>query len=228
MKKLCCVLFACALLLCGLALAEPAVIACVGDSLTYGVKPNTMGEQSENAYPTVLNGLLGEDYDVQNYGKPGSTLTEKGVCYRNRDGYQKSLDAAADMYIIMLGTNDANVKCEWDAALFESDLGDMVDAYRAASPDATVYLMAPPAVFMESASGPFAINEDLLRGELRDIVARVASEKETGYIDLFAATEGHPEWMGGDGVHFLDEGYLQLANIVYEGIREDAAKVSGL
>ena len=227
MKHAFAILLACVMLLTGLALAEPAVIACVGDSLTYGVKPNTMGEQSENAYPTVLNALLGEDYEVQNYGKPGSTLTEKGVCYRNRDVYQESLDAAADMVIIMLGTNDANVECEWDAALFESDLNDMVDAYRAARADTIVYLMAPPAVFMESASGAFVMDADLLRGELRDIVSRVASEKGTGYIDLFAATEAHPEWMGGDGVHFLDEGYLQVANVVYEGIREDAAKLIG-
>ena len=85
-----------ALTVCAYA-ADEVVIACVGDSLTYGVIPNTAGKQSESNYPAVLNQLLGEGFDVQNYGKPGSSLTENGVCYRNRDGYQLSLDAAAQM-----------------------------------------------------------------------------------------------------------------------------------
>ena len=226
MKRWFAMLLVCALLLGMSALAEEVVIACVGDSLTYGVIPNTPGKQTENPYPAALDALLGEGYDVQNYGKPGSSLTEKGVCYRNRDGYQLSLDAAADMYIIMLGTNDANKKAEWDAALFESDLMDMVDAYRAASPEAVICLMAPPAVFPDAATGETAMNGELLGGELRDIVKKVAAGKETGYIDLFAATEDHPEWVGGDGIHFLDEGYAQIANIVYEAIVGDAAKLA--
>ena len=216
MKRILTCLLICALLLSGLALAEGKVVACVGDSITYGVIPNTAGKQTENNYPAVLASLLGEGYEVQNYGKPGSTLTEKGVCYRNRDGYTASLNAAADVYIVMLGTNDANRKNDWDAALYESDLKDMVDAYRAANPETAVTLMAPPAVFPDSATGETQMNLDLLRGELRDIVQRVADEKQTGYIDLFAATEDHPEWFGGDGIHPLDEGYEAIAGIVYE------------
>ena len=227
MKKLMAVLMMGVLLLCELATAEETVIACVGDSLTYGVIPNTAGKQTENPYPATLDALLGEGYDVQNYGKPGRSLTEKGVCYRSQDVYQETVDAAADMYIIMLGTNDANKKAEWDAALFESDLTDMLDDYRKANPDTVIYLMAPPAVFPDAATGETAMNEELLRGELRDIVAKVASEKDAGYIDLFAATEDHPEWIGGDGIHFLDEGYLAIANIVYEAIVGDAAALVG-
>ena len=224
MKKLTLILLAllCVALCLPAALAEGVTIACVGDSLTFGVVPNTAGAQTETPYPAALAALLGEGYDVLNYGKPGSSLTENGVCYRNRDGYPKSLEAAADMYIIMLGTNDANKVNEWDAALYESDLNDMVDAYRGANPDAVIYLIAPPAVFPDAKTGETAMNEELLSGELRDIVVRVAEAKQTGYVDLYAATEGHPEWVGGDGVHFLDEGYRQVGEIVYEAVRADA------
>ena len=210
-----------ALAVCACA-ADEAVIACVGDSLTFGVIPNTAGKQSESNYPAMLNQLLGEGFDVQNYGKPGSSLTENGVCYRNRDGYQLSLDAAAQMYIIMLGTNDSNPANEWDAALFESDLKDMVDAYRGASPDAIICLIAPPELFPNQETGEYALNEELLRNEICPIVARVAQEKDAKYIDLLAATEDHPEWIGGDGIHFLDEGYAQIAQIVYDSIKDDA------
>ena len=202
--------------------AQEVVIACVGDSLTYGVIPNTAGKQTENPYPATLNALLGEGFDVQNFGKPGSSLTENGVCYRNRDGYQLSLDAAAQMYIIMLGTNDSNPGNEWDAALFESDLTAMVDAYREVNPDAVICLVAPPEVFPDESTGECAMNEDLLRNELRAIVESVAQEKDAKFIDLFAATEDHPEWIGADGIHFLDEGYVQVGQIIYDNIQEDA------
>lgn len=192
-------------------------VACVGDSLTYGVIPGTPGKQTEANYPAALAELLGEGFEVQNYGKPGSSLTENGVAYKNRDGYEASLAAAAQVYIIMLGTNDANADNAWDAALFEGDLGAMVDAYRAASPEALICLMAPPEVFPNE-EGVTQMNEELLRGELREIVKRVAEEKGARYIDLFAATEGHPEWIGGDGIHFLDEGYAQIAQAVFDGV----------
>ena len=201
--------------------SEEIIIACVGDSLTYGVIPNTAGKQTENPYPMVLDQLLGEGFDVQNYGKPGSTLTEFGPCYRNRDAYQPSLDAAAQMYIIMLGTNDSNLGEKWDAVAFENDLKDMVDAYRAVNSEAIIYLIAPPEVFPNAETGEIQMDEGLLRNEIRSIIEGVAQEKEAKYIDLFAETENHPEWVGGDGIHFLDEGYMQIGQIIYENIKND-------
>lgn len=213
-----------ALIMCAsVAIAQAdVVIACVGDSLTYGVIPNTAGKQTEHPYPAVLAELLGEGYDVQNYGKPGSALTENGVCYRNRDGYQLSLDAKAQMVILMFGTNDSNPKNTWDAELFESDLANMVDAYREANPDAVICLMAPPENFPDASTGEPAMNEALLRGEIRDIVSRVAQEKDALYVDLFAVTEDHPEWFGDDGIHLLDEGYVQMGHAIYDVIAEAA------
>lgn len=202
--------------------ADDVVIACVGDSLTFGVIPNTAGKQTESNYPATLAALLGEGFDVQNYGKPGSSLTENGVCYRNRDGYQASLDAAAQMYIIMLGTNDSNPANEWDAALFESDLQAMVDAYREVSPNAVIYLVAPPAMFPDQTTGEYALDEERLRDEICPIIERVAQEKDVKYIDLHTATADHADWVGGDGIHFLDEGYAQLAQIIYDGVKDDA------
>ena len=229
MKKLALLLCSAAFLTAGLsALSEGGtVIACVGDSITYGVIPNTPGKQTNRNYPAVLAEHLGEGFEVLNFGKPGSSLTEKGVCYRNRDGYPLSLEAKAQVYIIMLGTNDANKDAEWDARLFESDLKDMVDAYREANPDAAIFLMAPPAVFPNTATGETAMNVDMLGGEIRKIVQDVAEEKQAGYIDLFAETEGHPEWFVGDGIHPTDEGYEAIGGIVYESVKDTAAKANG-
>ena len=51
------------------------VVACVGDSITFGAgtkKPAT------DSYPAQLAGLLGEKFDVKNFGVSGSTLLKNG------------------------------------------------------------------------------------------------------------------------------------------------------
>ena len=202
-------------------------IACVGDSITYGVIPNTPDLQSDMPYPAVLSALMGDGFEIQNFGFPGATMTEKGMCYRDLEAYPRSLAAAADLYVIMLGTNDANRYLEWDAALYEGDLSDLVDAYRAASPGAVIYLMSPPAVFPNTETGDMLMKAELLGGELRQIVARVAAAKAAGYIDMFAMTENHPEWFVGDGFHPVDEGYRQMGRIVCEAILPDAETLGG-
>lgn len=45
-------------------------VACVGESLTYGAG------HTESAYPLVLQSLLGEEYEVKNFGAGGRTATE--------------------------------------------------------------------------------------------------------------------------------------------------------
>ncbi len=50
-------------------------VACVGDSITFGAG---VKERNKNSYPKVLAGLLGEKYDVRNFGVNGATLLKKG------------------------------------------------------------------------------------------------------------------------------------------------------
>ena len=194
-------------------------IACVGDSLTYGVIAGTEDAKGVN-YPGVLSELAGDGYEVLNLGIPGCTLTETGRCYLRQDAYQQSIDAAADMYIIMLGTNDSNQHERWDAEAFEEALNKAVDAYRAANPEACIVLMAPPTVLSEKLSGGFQMDVSLLEGTIRETIKRVSEEKDAVYIDTCAKTTENREWIGEDGVHFTQEGYEAFAGFVYENIKD--------
>lgn len=49
-------------------------IACVGNSITYG----SGTRQFQNSYPGLLSQLLGEGYDVRNFGISGRVLLNKG------------------------------------------------------------------------------------------------------------------------------------------------------
>ena len=198
--------------------AQPYTIYCIGDSLTYGVIPNTAGKRDVN-YPEVLAGLLGEGYEVVNLGKPGRSLTEGGVCYLKVPEYQQSIDAAADMYIIMLGTNDANLWEKWDAEAYEHDLNMVVDTYKEANPDTIIVLIAPPTVLPDESTGKIMMDKSLLEGFIHDTVQKTAEEKGALFLDMYAQTTEHPEWIGADGIHFTQEGYEAFGQFVYDGIK---------
>ena len=199
--------------------ADDFTIYCIGDSLTFGVIPGTAGKRDVN-YPDVLASLLGEGYSVTNFGKPGRSLTSGGVWYLSVPEYQKSIDAAADMYIIMLGTNDANLWDKWNAEEYEQNLNQVVDAYREANPDTAVVLMAPPIVLPDESTGEIKMDISLLEGFIHDTVQKVAEEKNTLFIDMFAKTTENPDWIGSDGIHFTQEGYEGFGRFVYESIKD--------
>lgn len=54
---------------------EPVKVACVGNSVTYGMR---VENREHNCYPARLAQLLGEGYDVRNFGKSGATLLSRG------------------------------------------------------------------------------------------------------------------------------------------------------
>lgn len=198
---------------------EKTTIICIGDSLTFGVIPGTAGKR-DLTYPDVLAGLLGDGYEVLNLGKPGHSLTEAGVCYLKRPEYQQSIDAAADMYIIMLGTNDANLWDKWNAEAYENDLRKVVATYREANPDTILVLIAPPTVLPDEKTGEIKMDLSLLEGFIHDTVKKVAEENDALFLDMFAETTEHPEWIGSDGIHFTQEGYEAFGNFVFEGIKD--------
>ena len=51
-------------------------VACVGDSVTYGMN---MENWEQNAYPVVLQQMLGSKYCVNNYGYSGRTVQQGGT-----------------------------------------------------------------------------------------------------------------------------------------------------
>ena len=79
-------------------------VACVGDSITYGA--GVAGRES-NSYPAVLGKLLGDKYEVKNFGVSGATLLKKGDNpYWRQGAFKKATDFKPNIVVIKLGTND--------------------------------------------------------------------------------------------------------------------------
>ena len=63
-------------------------VACIGNSVTYGFGHDNPAETS---YPSQLAKMLGDDYEVGNFGKSGATLLRKGHRpYNEQEEYQKA------------------------------------------------------------------------------------------------------------------------------------------
>ena len=127
-------------------------IVCIGDSITEGF-----------GYPSLLQEFLGDDYIVFNEGVSGScvTMTETddricGLPYVLQPEYDEALSIEGNIYIIMLGTNDAQDGMD-DVSevinpyynlisyepIFETCYQYIIDGIKSASPDALIYLVTP-------------------------------------------------------------------------------------
>ena len=63
------------LFLCTVSFARKRVkVACVGNSITYGIG---VSDPDKESYPARLQQMLGEGYTVERFGKPGATLLNK-------------------------------------------------------------------------------------------------------------------------------------------------------
>lgn len=190
-------------------------IACIGDSITWGAGVIIPDMDFESTYPVFLEAELGEDYQVLNYGMSGKTLLKEGDNpYTEAKFYDISHEAGADIYIIMLGTNDSK-PYNWNAELYREELEAFVRSYMELPSNPQIYVMTPPRAFIVDGAEEevYDIKNDTICGEAAPIVREVAELLDVNLIDMYAETENHPEWFP-DGVHPGAEGNVELAKIV--------------
>src|SRR5262245_2052499 len=64
-------------------------VACVGDSITYGFG---IKDRDHNSYPAQLGALLGQKWEVRNFGVNGATALTKGTRpYVDQPAYREAL-----------------------------------------------------------------------------------------------------------------------------------------
>ena len=80
-------------------------IACVGDSITYGL---SISNRSSNSYPAQLAEMLGNQWSVRNFGVSGATLLQKGDNpYLKTLGFNLAHEFKPNIVVILLVTNDS-------------------------------------------------------------------------------------------------------------------------
>jgi lysophospholipase L1-like esterase len=226
-------------LLTATAIAEPRKathVACVGDSITQGsgaTSPSTN-------YVSQLKVLLGDQVNVQNFGRSGTTMLSAGFGDRPYTLDSKYTDAtsfvstapegAVVSVVIILGANDSKPQ-NWDPAnepkndqQYLKDYRAMVDHFQGLPSKPAVYVAFPLAT---GNSPCCSIRGNVIRDQQIPLIKQVATEKHVPIIDLNTPTSGHPEYFG-DGVHPNDAGYSVMAKLVKAGLeREPSVSITG-
>lgn len=191
-------------------------VACVGDSLTR--REISLKENARCDYPTILKELLGENYEVTNYGVAGTCVQiDLDAPYRNTSKYTESVEAEADILIIMLGSNDI-----WYGGLEKEDAfykqySELLDSYLQSENTSKIYLCTLPTSHVEN-------QLEFGEGEVADlkkasaIIRRIAKEEGCAVIEMNEITSEHPEWYDEDKIHFNNYGAEGIAEIIYQSI----------
>lgn len=191
-------------------------VGCVGDSTTYG--SGVMKTRDTESYPALLQQLLGEYIAVHNYGMGSQTvMSGTDAPYREHSIYPKSQSEPCQLYLIMLGTNDAK-NSFWNPERFKSELQSFVESYQALETHPEIYLMTPVTVYVPEGEDDvrYDINREYL-DQAAEIVREVAEAMDLPLIDIHSLTTGPPEWSP-DGVHPALEGNRAIAQAVYDAL----------
>lgn len=191
-------------------------VACVGDSITYGLGALKL---PEGGYPARLGRLLGEDYHVASFGAVAYAVQSgSNYPYRSHESFPKSLDYGADIVIFMLGSNDAKAINWQGAETFEAEYLALLSEYEALESKPEIFLCTPCASFIpDEMVGAQDIDAGLVR-QVAQVVRKVAADRQLPLIDIHALTADKPQWYIFDHVHLSDEGYAALAREVYGAI----------
>ena len=168
-------------------------VACIGNSITYGLG---VEDRDENAYPAKLQKLLGADYSVANFGVSGRTLLKN----KDRDSKQKSIfdekqykDALAfepDIVVIKFGTNDSREE-NWSTGAedgrnyFYKDYVDFINSFKAVNPNVTIYVCNPIPYFRDKTAE--REQAKIIMEEVIPIIKQVAKKNNAHLIDLHSA-----------------------------------------
>jgi acyl-CoA thioesterase I len=185
-------------------------VACIGNSITfgYGLKP---GE----AYPTILQQLLGEKYEVTNFGISARTLLRKGdLPYWNEAKYKEALALNPDIVIIKLGTNDTKAHNWVHKDDFVKDYEDLIESFKQLPSHPKIYVCTPFPIF----TNRFGIRDSIVTADMLPGIKIITKKTKVKTIDLYHAFAGQSNLVF-DGVHPTKEGAALLAQKIYKAIK---------
>ena len=206
-----------------LAVAQEKIkVACIGNSVTYGYGHK---EPSRTSYPTQLQQMLGDKYEVRNFGHSGATLLSKGHRpYINLPEYKAALEFAPDIAVIHLGLNDTDPR-NWPNYRdeFYDDYINIIEALREANPEVDVYVCQMTPIFHWHRR--FKSGTRDWYHQIQELIPHIAEYGNFEIIDLSRYLYHRPDLMP-DALHPDAEGAGIIAKQVYSAITNDFGGLS--
>ena len=196
-------------------------IACIGNSITYGVGTRNPAKDS---YPAVLGQMLGDGYEVRNFGVSARTMLMKGDNpYMKEERYRQALDYNPDIVTIKLWTDDTTPQTWGYKSDFKKDMETLIRTLRALPSKPEIYLCYPiPAYAVQ-----WGINDSIIVHGVMPVINRLAAKYGLKVIDLHTPLTGMKECFA-DNVHPNEKAAVRIAQAIYRQLtgEEPPAHVS--
>lgn len=169
-------------------------VACVGASTTYGAN---IDNQPLNSFPAQLARMLGDKWEVRNFGVNSTGILKKGdFPYWNTAAFKAAQAFAPDVVVLMLGVNDVKPQNWRYKADFMDNYKEMIGIFRRLPSHPKVYLCREIPVFGDH----WGIRARVVKEELYPMKKKLAKQQHLPLIDLYTPLVNDPE-MFTDGVH---------------------------
>ncbi len=184
-------------------------VACIGDSITNAAA----GGGRAKAYPAQLQEILGDAYQVENFGVSGATMVKKGdLPYWRLTAFKNVKEFGADIVTIKLGTNDSKPQ-NWNKENYEADYREMIQTLKALPSKPTIILCRPVPAFTDA----FGISDSMIKDEAIPIVDKLGKEFGLTVVDLYAALHDHADTFP-DGIHPDEKGSRLIAETLAKAV----------
>ena len=190
---------------------EPVRVACVGDSITYG---HGIKDRLHDAYPGVLSSMLGEKYDVRNFGVSGTTtMMDTDMPYMNEQAYKDALEFNPQIVTIKLGTNDSKPFNWKEQEHFKKDLKTLIESFRSLPSKPKIWLCLPVPAYGHA----WSINDSIIYNGVIPYIKEVAQEENLSLIDLNTPFQNKKQYFP-DTIHPNEEGEHIIAEIILKEV----------
>lgn len=175
--------------------AKKIRVACIGASITYGAG---LENPSRDAYPAQLQRLLGEGYQVDNYGVSGATLLGRGdLPYRSTSAFQAALKSGPDIVLIDLGGNDSKLVNRVHLKEFEQDYHALIRSFAQLPSHPRIILLLPIPSFVTDTTH---IWDPVIVSGVMPRIRQVAFDEGLEVIDMHSLLVERAAWMP-DKIH---------------------------
>ena len=192
-------------------------VACIGDSVTAGY---LLSDAVKESYPSQLQILMGEKYEVKNFGYSGATLLKKGhkPYYKTKE-FADALAYSPDIAVIHLGLNDTDPR-NWPnyKEEFDADYSWLIDTLKKQNPAVKIYICRLTPIFNDHSRFKSGTRDWFW--QIQSHIPNIAKANQVGLIDLHEKLYPRPDLFP-DALHPTKEGATILAQTVYENITQD-------
>ncbi len=198
---------------------ETVRVACIGNSITDG---SGIDMAETKGYPAQLQKILGNGYQVRNFGVGARTLLNSGDRpFMKELAWRDALAFNPNVVVIKLGTNDSKTINWAHKNDFVNDYQSMVDQLKALPAKPRIILAYPIKAFKDQ----WTITDSVITQEVIPEIKKVADSNGLEVLDLHSViTES--SMIISDGIHPNSKGAGKIALTVANVIKTEPQVVT--